>query len=37
VNREWVEELSRSAGTNFGLQITVENGELLNSIKVDPL
>jgi len=31
VNREWVEIMAASAGTSFGLQITDENGELLNT------
>ena len=30
VNREWVEALSASAATNFGLQLTDEEGQLLN-------
>jgi hypothetical protein len=31
VNREWVEAMSTSASTNFGLQLTDENGNLLNA------
>jgi len=31
VNRDWVEKMSASAGTNFGLQLTDEEGELLNT------
>ncbi len=30
VNRDWVETLSASAGTNFGLQLTDEQGSPLN-------
>lgn len=30
VNKHWVETLAASASTNFGLQITDEEGELLN-------
>jgi hypothetical protein len=35
VNREWIENMSMSAGTNFGLQLTDEQGNLLN-IPVHP-
>jgi len=31
VNREWIEAMSTSASTNFGLQLTDESGNLLNS------
>ena len=30
VNREWIETMSTSASTNFGLQLTDENGHLIN-------
>ena len=30
VNREWIETMSTSASTNFGLQLTDENGRLIN-------
>jgi hypothetical protein len=30
-SREWVEALAASASTNFGLQLTDESGELLNT------
>lgn len=31
VNREWAEAMATSASTNFGLQLTNEAGELLNT------
>ena len=31
VNREWAETMANSASTNFGLQLTDEHGELLNT------
>jgi hypothetical protein len=31
VNREWVEVLGSSAASGFGLQLTDENGELINA------
>lgn len=31
INREWVERLIASAGTNLGLQLTDEDGHALNS------
>lgn len=31
VSREWIETMAASAGTNFGLQITDEDGDLLNT------
>jgi hypothetical protein len=31
VNREWVEQLATSANTNYGLQLTDEDGNLLNA------
>lgn len=31
VNREWVEAMASSAATNFGLQLTDEEGNLLNA------
>lgn len=34
VNREWVETMAASASTNFGLQLTDENGDLLNEREV---
>jgi hypothetical protein len=30
INREWTETLAASAATTFGLQVTDENGELVN-------
>ena len=30
INREWAETLANSAGTNFGLQVTNEDGDLIN-------
>ena len=30
VNRDWIEAMSTSASTNFGLQLTDEHGNLLN-------
>jgi hypothetical protein len=33
VNREWAEEMALSAHTNFGLQLTNEDGQLLNSAR----
>ena len=30
VNRDWVETMAASAHTNFGLQLTDENGHLIN-------
>lgn len=35
VNREWAEEMAASAHTNFGLQLTNESGELLNTTSTD--
>ena len=34
INREWAETLASSAATTFGLQVTDENGELINTAKV---
>ncbi|MBI5161713.1 MAG: hypothetical protein HY996_09935 [Micrococcales bacterium] len=31
VSRDWIEAMAASAGTNFGLQITDEDGDLLNT------
>jgi hypothetical protein len=31
VNRDWAETMAGSAGTNFGLQLTDEDGNLLNT------
>lgn len=30
VNREWIESMASSAATNFGLQLTDEEGNLIN-------
>ena len=37
VNRQWVETLAVSAGTNFGLQLTDEEGNLLNRPRPEPV
>lgn len=34
INREWAETLASSAATTFGLQVTDENGGLINAAKV---
>jgi hypothetical protein len=31
INREWAETLASSAATTFGLQVTDENGDLINA------
>jgi hypothetical protein len=35
VNRDWVEAMASSAASNYGLQLTDENGRLLNTGRDD--